>query len=129
MQQSEQKLQRLRAEWLYKRASLDDWSFIIIIIHQHMVGKNKQNIENTYKTNLREMKLTHIKQKNTQEAHVLNSELQVRLTRLFVQLDTAGYWKLYTLASLKIYFFSYKVCRELHSQNVTYSQLRHRMIL
>jgi len=94
-----------------------------------MVGKNKQNIENTYKTNLREMKLTHIKQKNTQEAHVLNSELQVRLTRLFVQLDTAGYWKLYTLASLKIYFFSYKVCRELHSQNVTYSQLRHRMIL
>jgi len=62
------------------------------------------------------MKLTHTIQKK-QEARVLNSALRRKFLKLgkFVwQLDTAGYWKLCTLVSLKIYFFFYKVRPELH---------------
>ena len=72
-----------------------------------------------------------------QDAHFLNSVLRRKFlssasssdATFCIQLDTAGYWKLCTLASLKIYFFFYKVCPELHSRNTIHSQLRHRMIL
>ena len=77
----------------------------------------------------KEMKInTHNARK--QEARILNRALRrkflkldklVRRDFLQLQLDTAGYWKLCTLASLKIYFFFYKVCPELHSQNIIHN--------
>ena len=83
------------------------------------------------------MKLTHTQHKKTRRTRseqyittLISEARQIRLTRLSVHLDTSGYWKLCTLASLKIYFFFYKVCPELYSRNTIHNtQLRHRMIL